>query len=149
MAATSVRTATKVRLVDLLRAHTALGGVRVDYSWPGRGLEREAVYAGRARGPVEISTMRAGRKARTDTFTVEVWFVAGAPGQTALEADERAQALCTALEDVLANDPRLGGAVDGLIDAVLADVDGPDPDPTDEGWVSIVRAEVRCRARLT
>lgn len=149
MATTSVRTATRVRLVDLLSAAPQLAGVQVAYGWAGQDAENESVYLGDTRGEVEVAAMKGGRKSRDDRFSFDLWIVAGAPGQDGPQAaDERAEELYAVVEDVLAGDPELGRAVPGLVHAVLGDVDGPTADPTDEGWASLIRAEVRCWARL-
>ena len=107
---TSIRVATKARFVELLIEK--LAAVQVSYGWP-QDLEDECVWVGAATGPVTIPSYRAGRATRDDTFTVEVHFMAAKPGQTAQDADRRVEELYSALEDICADNPSLGG-LDGL-----------------------------------
>lgn len=145
---TSIRTAAKARLATVLTA--ALSGVQVSYGWPGQDVARETVYIGKTRGAYEHAGFQAGRKQREDRFTVDVWFVAANPGQaTPLVAEQRVETLFAALDTALADDPRIGNTVSGLSWSLVGSVDGPDSSPNDEGWVSVIRAEVEFVTRLT
>jgi hypothetical protein len=145
----SARTAVKARLVELLAARLP-PDVQVSYGWPGADMRDEAVWVGACRGPVTVADLRAGRKTRDDTFTLDVHFMAGRPGQTAQTADERVEELYWALEDLLADDPTLGG-VDGLRHAAQlgGDVEFEGPQATSEGFVAFATARITVKTRLS
>lgn len=144
MATTSIRHLYITRLVTLLRDQ--LGGVQVEYGWPGDTLEADAVYVADVDGTVEIPTLKAGRKHRDDQFTVTVLIQAGLAGGDLAETAERAARLYAALEDVLADDPSLDG-FDGLLDCELGFVAGPNTFRTSEGAVTFYACEINCQAR--
>jgi len=141
-----MRALVKTRLVELLAG--AVAGVQVSYGWP-KQLAHECIYVGATRGPVSVANMRAGRKQRDDTFTVEVHFLAGKPRQTAQQADERVLELYAVLEDVIAANGNLGGLAGVLWAAQLADeLEVADPAPTDEGYLGIATARISVKTRL-
>lgn len=148
MATKSIRSATKSALLTLLQAHPDLAGVQVEYGWPGDSWEVESVWIASVKGTVSISALSAGRKYRDDVFTITVLIQAGRLGQTALDADLRAEVLYGALEDVLANDPSLGN-VDGLLWAQLSSAEGPTTRLTKEGALSMFVADIDCHGRYS
>lgn len=147
---TLVRAATKQAVVDLLAADPQLAGtVQVAYGEP-EGERSETIYVGASRGTLSIAGMKAGRKTRHDNFVVDLWVEANLPGQeTALVADQRAEALLAQAEDLLALTPDLGVGVAGLSFGHVGEVEGPDPIQLEEGWGSLIRAELAFLARLT
>lgn len=145
-ATTPVRAATKAALTTALAAHATLSGVQVENGWPGKRLEREAVWVARVTGSITFPFMMAGRKIRDDEFTVTVLFMSGKPGTTLAESDARAEVLWSALDDILAADQTLSiDGVEWLLEGVT--VEGPTGEYTDEGAVSFVSAEVSVKAR--
>lgn len=123
--------------------------LQVAYGFPGTDdVERECIYTGDARGTFEIPDIKAGRKRRVDEFTIDVWFIAGQDGQTAIEAAARCQTFVASLDDSLADNME-PGAVPGLRFCRMGDYDGPDPQLTGEGWAGIARVEVVCESRFT
>jgi len=148
MSSTSIRAAVKTRLVELMS--DAVGDVQVTYGWPGKDLKTECIYVGKTTGPVTVADMRGGRKTRDDTFTIEVHFLAGKPGQTARAADERVLELYGVFEDVLAANGNLGGFPGVLWAAQLGDdFETADPAPTTEGYLGIATAHAHIKTRLT
>ena len=154
MASTSVRTAVKKRLVDLLTAVS--GPVPVDYGWPGQALEDEHIYLGSTAGSVKIRDFRSGRKARNDTFTQAIYFHAKKPGQNGQEADERVEELYALLENILATNTKLalnGVDLDGVLWAAQLDNEtdfpGPMPSADGEGWEAEAVAYVQVKTILT
>jgi hypothetical protein len=145
MATISTVPAVKKALYDALTA--GLGGVQVSYGHPSAALvERQVVYVGDVQMDYSVPVMRAGRQPRQEEFTVEVIVnVAPARGEPS-EAEAEAFALLAAVEDVVADDPTLGG-VDGLLwvrfdsGRVVTDL-GP------EGPICLIAVEVACAARL-
>lgn len=147
-ATNSIRVAAKTRLVALLAAREELQNVQVAYAWPGKEQEAECMWIGGSVGPVTIANMRAGRKSRDDTFQLTVHWTAAAPGQTAEEADARAEHLYAGLENLLAEDTALGG-----LDGVLwvrqnGNAQFFNPDPTNEGYIVHGQAVVEVKSRL-
>lgn len=145
---TSVRAVVKARLVELLVG--SAGAVQVSYGWP-QDRKDELIYVGATRGTVTVADLRAGRKTRDDTFTVEMHVLAGKPGQrTAQAAEERALELCALIEDVLAANPTLGD-LDGVLWAAQRDTrsDTEDPVPTPEGYLGVAQIDIEVKTRLS
>lgn len=150
MALTTNRHEVRQALTSVLSAvyGIATPPVAVSYGFPGTDdVEREHIYTGDARGTMEIADLKAGRKRRIDEFSIDVWFVAGQDGQTAVEACARCQTFLATLDSALADDMQPGN-VDGLRSARIGDFDGPDPVLTDQGWAAIARVEVLCESRF-
>lgn len=143
----SVPTA-RLALVNLLTVAPALSGVQVGYSHPGDAVEVDSVYLGDVSGRQGPATMKAGRRTRDETYTVDVFVETTVDGPTAQGASERAWLLATAVEDVVANDATLG--LSAPFWAVVGDMServGFDEDR--RGWASRIRIGVECRGRLT
>lgn len=139
--------AVRNQLVALLKARPALSGLQIEAHWPVQ-IEDESVHCGEVRASSTIPVMTAGRKRREEDYELDVWIVAGAPGQIAAQAEARAQALFVELEDIVANDPSLGGAAGSTLRVTLDSYEwrtGPD----DEGYGSTIKAVLGCKARLT
>ena len=151
VATTSIRTRVRDEIIARLNQHPALMGtdgnrVPISPGLPGGSLEREHVFVARITGRRNIAFMEAGRKTRDDEFTISFVFMTATPGADTLDADNRAEQMSTALEDVLADDPTLGD-LDGNFWAVEAEANGPDHQLTDEGAVAFMHIDVECRAR--
>lgn len=106
--------AAKAAILALLQAAPALAGVQVEYTFPGRTLERETIYGGKITFQQDYSTfasptVTSGRQPRRETAVLS-WHIEvrqadlDAPG-----ADLRAVQLGGVLEDIIASDPTLGG----------------------------------------
>lgn len=148
MASRSTVPTVRAALVTALGARPALAGVQVAPSHPGQAVEPESVYLGRARGSDEIPVVRAGRKKRQESYTLDVFFDVVADGPTGQEASERAWALFGELEDLLADDPSLGQTQPFW--AVLGDWDETlFFDDARQGFGSLLRAAVQIESRLT
>jgi hypothetical protein len=133
-------------LVQLLRARPNLAGVQVEYGWPGDAqVQDEVIYTGRARGTDEIANLRAGTKKRDETYDLDVLVEVAKPGGTQAEADQRCIDLFAELEDLLAENPRLGLAIHWARLASWEHI----PAPTDDGRYAGRRGVVRFFARLT
>lgn len=153
MASTSVRVAAKQRLVELLAV--ALAPVQVTYAERvSNERQDERVFLGSVIGSVSVRDFRSGRKARDDTFSIIVYFVAGKPQQTDIQADARVEELYGALENLLATNPRLAneaGPLDGIQWAAQlnSDTEFAEPEPTQEGWEGKASAHVQIKTLLT
>ena len=144
----------KQALITWLRGLTDTGegleGVQVAYSWPGLGrVGRECVHGGRAEWETELNSMRAAglRQSRIETVTLDLHIVVSAVGGTVEDADVRAVAIGTVIEEALAADPLLGGHP-GLQLAMVAGGDIEHEDH-DDGAVSVLTYRVLFRSRLT
>lgn len=116
MATTSTVVTVKRKLVDLLDAELS---VPVTYAWPGKSTSSEAVFLGphpetsdiRIDADSQIPTMKAGRKQRTESYSVRVTVWVFRPDLTvegAETCETRAFELFAEIEDVLADDTSLG-----------------------------------------
>lgn len=156
-ATTSIRTRVRDEIIRRLRLHQALTNpitgqlAAISPGLPGNTIEREHVFVAQTTGTREVRFLEPGRKTIQDDFTTTFVFMVANKGTTTLESDDRVEAMATALEDVLADDPGLNDAqgqpFDGLMWATAGRWDGPDAELTDEGAVSFIRADVDCRAR--
>lgn len=145
MATRSTVPAVKAALVALLEA--ALVDVSVSYSHPGNALPVEAVYLGDVRGTSEVPTSRAGRLARHERYTVDLWISVTTDGSSSEAAEARAAELLAEVEDVLAEDVTLG---EEIVAATLAEVDWlPAFDDGRHGWSALLRVGVDVNARLS
>lgn len=148
MASRSTVPTVRSALLVALGARAALAAVQVSYSHPGQAIEPESVYLGAARGSDEIPVIRAGRKKRQESYTLDVFFDVVADGPTGQEASERAWTLFGELEDLLADDPSLGQPAP--LWAVLGDwSETLFFDDARQGFGSLLRAAVQIEARLT
>lgn len=146
----------KARLVTVLDAALT---VPVTYAWPGPATEPEAVFLGphpetadvRLDASQQIPTIKAGRKQRQEDYTVRVTVWTFRPDKTPADAqfvETRAFALAEAVEDALANDPRIGLAPAVVQDVTVADVSST-LFPFLSGWACELAVDVRVRSRLT
>lgn len=155
-ATTSVRALVKKRLYDLIVAAgiTRIDGtpVQVSYAPNEREIQDERIFLGATRGHQEVKVLTGGtRMWRDDVFTIEVWVETRRPGVAdPYDADTRCLELLTAVENVIADDPKLGFApTDGMFFAVPTDCDGPDAMRLagGEGEMSAYRYVVEVHAR--
>jgi hypothetical protein len=147
VATTSTVPTAKAALVSLIG--TALSGVQVTYGRPSDAeLDRECVWVGDVTGRQQVPTMKAGRKARHETYSVEVVAWVAMDRGLVSDAEARAFVLLGSVEDVVANDPTLGiatgtayfGATTGDFDSAADLIGGP---------AAVVRLNVDCTARLS
>lgn len=154
MATTSNIPTVKKRLVALL---TAALDVPVFYSWPGPNTPHECVFMGRypelpgenrIDAQSEIANLATGRKRRSETFTVPITIWSYRPDLSsdgAEEAETRAFVLFAGLENILADDPKLGIDIQW---AQLGDYSS-EPHPFEKGWVVEVVPLIDVQVRLT
>lgn len=145
MATSSTVPAVKAALVSLLTA--ALPGTQVTYGRPADSmLSRNCVWMGRAAGTDRVPTMKAGRKAREQDYTITVFVWVAKPRGTVEQAEDDAHTLLAEVNDALADDPSLGG-VDGLIHATAGSWEA-EADQAQEGPFCLVTLDIDCLARL-
>lgn len=146
MSTTGVRVATKRRLVDLFTS--AVTDAAVSYTPPRGTLPDKVIFLGQTTGQMAIPAMQSGRKQRDDRFTITIICAVASAGESDGETSDTAVwGLFQSVDSILADDPKLGSTVTGLHHAVLGRVDGPDPDPFELGFASVVIAEIDCYSR--
>lgn len=144
----------KARLVALIDAALT---VPVTYAWPGPDTAPECVFLGphpatadlRIDVSSQIATVKAGRKQRQEEYTVRVTVWTFRPELTSADAqicEERAFALAVAVENILADDPKLGLAV--IQYAEVSSV-ASTLFPFMSGWACELSVDVAVKARLT
>lgn len=138
----------KKELVAVLSAAAPLATVQIAYSWPGSRAERELIHLGKIRADQEYAAMRStGRIPRDETLFVSVHIIVVQPGGTVEETDERATALGTVVEELVAADPTLNsppGLLYGGVHSVELDYE-----LTDDGAISALTYELQFTSRLT
>lgn len=156
MSTSSTVPTVKARLVSVLSAALA---VPVTYAWPGPESEPECVFLGphpqtadiRLDLSSSIPTIKAGRKHRQEDYTVRVTVWSFRPELTSVDAaacEQRAFELAAEVEDILADDPRLGlGA--GVIQLAEVDSVASTLFPFQSGWATELAIDIAVRARLT
>lgn len=109
--AVSVRSA----LVNALAALPSLADVDVIYAWRfDEILPRERVFTNRARATHGVASLKSGRTHRNETTTFDVVVRVEAVDDTAEAAGERAVVIGTVVEEYVADNRTLGGAISGL-----------------------------------
>lgn len=147
---TSTLPAVKAQLVARLQARSGLADVQVSYVWPGDAVEQAAMWLGDARGSNDYPVVRAGRKPRDETYTIDVFMQALSPDGWDETSEVRALELLSELEDSVAADVGLGlGATLPTLVARLATWTLTNGVLGDSGWGSLIRAEVEITSRLT
>jgi hypothetical protein len=90
---------------------------------------------------------------RDDVFTIVVVCRAYEPGDEADEAETRVQELANNVMSAVSTDPTvayspLGGLVEGVIQAIVASVDGPDCFPGPEGYEAVMLVSIEIQTRI-
>jgi len=135
----------KTALVNLIGAQ--LPGIQVVYGRPADNqLKRECVYVGDATGSHRIPVFKAGRKAREERYSVEVVIAVAKDRGQVSDSEGRAFELLEAVENVVADDPTLGG-VDGLIHAIAGEW-AAGADQSTVGPAAVIAFNIECLARL-
>lgn len=149
MSTTSTVVAFRAALVSALEAHATVvaQAIQVHESWPGPTTEDEGIYLGAVSGTSELSSIKPGRQRREETYTQEVviqcWRAATSPTDAETSV-ARVFALFAALEDVIANDPDMGGVSWGFVSAFDLI-----PQQFEHSWAHRLTVSISCTARLT
>lgn len=139
---TPTRPAVKRKLIDVYRSEITDDGLSVTYTPPNGHLPRKAIFLGMTTGEMDPGPMQAGRLQYDDRFIVNVVFAVTTAGVAdGEEPDEAAWALFEQAYSYIAEHPTMEGQVAGLQSITLAQVHGPDADPFELGFASVVVAE--------
>lgn len=142
--------AAKAALLMAIGALTGLGDLQVAYSYPGRTTDRDLVYGGRITGPIALSTMRGStRIKRIEDAVLNLHIEVARPGEdTSAVTEIRACAIGASIENYLAENPTLAGAVTGLL---LAAPQGFDMESfvDDESSYTVLTYQILLKSHLT
>jgi hypothetical protein len=107
--------AAKLALINLIKASPP-ANTFIDYAWLGKNDEanRNYLWGGKATFEQDYSALTSSRKPRDEVLTIELHLSVYLPGGTCDVTDAAAVAIGLAVENLIANDPQLGGAVTGL-----------------------------------
>lgn len=144
------RQAVKAALVDNIAAQVD-ATVKVSTYDPGpRNLSAEHIFVDSTVGNVDYPVVAAGLYPHDDRFAV-VFFVHVYKAGRNSDGDvvgTRCEELMNAIDAAIHADIALVD-VDGVIDATIASVDGPDAFAHQEGWAAIASVTVDIHARIT
>ena len=111
----------KTKLIEVMAAMPEMAGVKISFADPGENALKENVWLGRIydneHDPVAL---KAGRRRREENFTLEIYVDVGGTRLTPERCETRALELGLLIEEYLADNPKLDGAVDGLLFAVVS-----------------------------
>lgn len=147
MAIMTTVAAMKAALRDALAARPGLSGVQVVYG-DGDTRRRESIRLLEAQSAdVRPTALTPGRRKREETYDLSVEVEVVGSGKTPQAVEARAAALAGEVEGLLADDPHLGGAVNGLL---FATVTGWEMETTEtsEGPRTTFTLTVTVRSRL-
>ncbi|MEB3367416.1 hypothetical protein [Saccharopolyspora mangrovi] len=137
----------KSALVSKLTARPGLAGVQISYGFPDEAIEAEAIWLQDANSTDSIPTFKTGPVRVEEVYTVVVACqVLKSDGSTQEEADTRAVAILSEVQQALAVEPRL---IDEILYAQLAGwKHSTGVLPTGNGHGSRFDVQVQVRARL-
>lgn len=155
MSQTSTVPTVKQRLVAVFDAALT---VPVTYAWPGKSTQPECVFLGphpetadiRLDLTSAIPTIKSGRKQRQEEYTVRVTVWSFRPDLTSAGAEEcetRCFAILASIEDVLANDPRIG-LDPGVVQYLAIESTASTLFPFGAGWACELSVDIAVKARL-
>ena len=146
MATRFIRSECKQRIVELISANTDADVLRNEpKNWMQNG-----VFLADTIGTVSYPAQAAGYIPRDDEFSIVVVCVRNEPGDTAEQAEEGCQEYGEAVMAAVTADtgPTLDD-LDGVFDATVSNVDGPDCLPTAEGFMAVMTVTIDVHTRIT
>ena len=139
----------RAQLVTRLAARAGLAGVQVSQYHPGDQVQPEAIFTGKVTGRHDISSIKAGRKNRDETYDLDVVVsVLGSTDGKLETAETRAFALLAEIEGELADDPRIGLAPTVVNWCKAGDFE-ESATRTDQGPLFEIKMAMEVVARLT
>jgi hypothetical protein len=130
----------------------ALSPVRVFESWPGPEAAAEMLFFAETEWDVyEIATIKAGRKARQEDYSIKfsLWKVGddGTSPASPRASRERCYELFGLVEDVLAEDVTAGAGSES-VQWITVEPDEAKPVKFEKGWAYALDGRFRVHARL-
>lgn len=137
----------KNRLVELFTDHAV--GFQASYGPPRRLYETTGVYLGDIVGELDMGHLRSGRKPTEDVFDIRALCWSIAKNDTdGREADRMVMTTAAAVHKIIAEHHNLNSLL-GLMQCYWqGTATGPDPVPTDDGWMSEFTATIHCVTRV-
>lgn len=148
MSTTSTVPSVRAALVAGLQARAGLGQVQVSRRWPGPDTESEGIWLGDVEGTSVISGVKKGRQRRQETYNLEViiqTLQASETPQDPENSEDRAYVLLGELEDMLAENPRVGLGPGSVISFAGWTETTP---PFGPGWATRITAVVNVQAHI-
>ena len=151
------RSAVLRRLLRLIAASDDLPiGVTVHRGMPRGGPDSDLIASGDIAGDeISTPTMRSGRKATRDQYTIQLFCVAFVDGDDQFDdADDQAERLAEVVRAVLVDSPQLVDLTDRdepdlcVTSAQISLADGPSPWHVDTGSASLVTLYVAVDQRI-
>ena len=106
--------ATKAALLTKLQAD--ISGVQITYGDSGGAMRRESIFMGDISSNEQTpQAFASGRRRLVEDYTVDIHVAVQSKAAGLQEAEERAVALATSVENVVNDYPTLSGAVTGLM----------------------------------
>lgn len=149
--APTVAAALKTQLATVL-ATSGLDGKPVDVfdSFPSEYVGWDTCIIGDVvDGKHEYHSIRAGRKTRQETYVQHVWFRVIRGGSESTDAKVAAFTHLAKLEDLIANDPKIGLSEVTLVMNVQGFTLNTTQEAGSGGWLAALKAEVYVSVRLT
>lgn len=139
----------KRALVSALDDLSDLDDVAVEYGYNAAISQRRRIFTRRAVAQIEPASLKAGKVFRNERMTFELVVLVEAVGGSAEDAeDEAVNDLGLVVEDYIANNSTLGGAVTGLNWIVVSGLEVT-PMFNDRGHLAEAAYELTYDARLT
>jgi len=135
----------KALIITTLQARPGLAGVKVTYAQTGERAGTRVVFLGQVRAHHEYAAMAPGRKRRNETYSIDLFVQVNLPGKNIQQNEAQAFVLMKEVEDMLADDPRLGSSV--LDSAGIGDWE-LDSGLGDKGAAVQIRMQIDCSAQL-
>lgn len=143
--------ATKAQVFDLVLNDPRSAALTVTYGMPVEGVAQRGIWFGGINGTSELPNMKGGRKERDVQWTIHGIAQVSNKGLTCDQAELQVERdVFQILDDALADDPKIAGAVADLRHAYLSSFNlDSAPQGDGEGWVAWITFEITCRSRLT
>lgn len=130
--------------------NTAVPDYPMGRRWPGGTTQSESVWLGESRSEQDLEALTAGRQWREETAELEVIFTTYRSSVTPTDSelcDEWLFARYAELDDLLAEDPKLGG-VTGTAGWSVVIGHTTEAGPSETGWAARLTATIRIKAFL-
>tara|TARA_R110000803_G_scaffold79437_1_gene145049 strand:+ start:723 stop:1172 length:450 start_codon:yes stop_codon:yes gene_type:complete len=148
--ASSTMYAVKTKLLTLLQDDAGLSAVQVTYGDPGGAMRRESIFMGDINSSDQFpEVLASGRRRRLEEYTLDVHVFVQSKAAGLQEAEQRAVSLASTVENVVADNPQLGGTVSGLMFAECSGMSMSSAEAGADGPVVETIVQFLVKARLS
>ena len=149
MASTTIY-AVKSALLTKVQADATLSALQVTYGDPGGAARREHVFIGDVTAVgQDPEALASGRRRRIESYRLDVIVSVQSKPQGVQENEERAIALASAVENVVADYPTLSDTVSGLMFIECSGMSVTSTEAGADGPLSIITVHFTVKARLS